>query len=238
MLPPPPGHAPPPAPAAPQAPAAEAGVLDDDQGEVAAAPREEAKDATETGQDGDMPQAGSTARATNKPPPLNEGDVAQMMEAVLTRGVGRAVSSVGYSTSLDEETELPGGGIPAASPLPSQVLHPQRMADRVQFGPLGERDARFAQYAPQPTAIAGRGTVHEDRSGVTYTEAREATAAMIRRMVKETTDAERMKPCLMLPLISPLPSLVPDPILMDRCPWTLPPRDCPSTRNEQTPTHR
>ena len=70
-------------------------------------------------------------------------------------------------------------------------MHPQRAADRVQFGPLGERDARFAQYAPQPTAIAG--TAHEDRSGVTYTEAREATAAMIRKMVKETTDAERIE---------------------------------------------
>ena len=193
VLPPPPGHAPPPAPAAPQAPAAEAGVLDDDQGDAAAAPGAEARDATETGQDADMPQAGSGAQAANEPPPIGEGDIAKMMEAVLTRGVGRALSSVGYGVNLDDETELPGGGTSAASSLPSQALHPQRLADRVQFGPLGERDARFAQYAPQPTAIAGRGTAHEDRSGVTHTEAREATAAMIRRMVKETTDAERIE---------------------------------------------
>ena len=121
VLPPPPGHAPPPAPAASQIPAAEAGVLDD-QGDAATAPGGETADATETGQDADMPQIGSTARAANEPPPLDEGDIAQMMEAMLTRGVGRALSSIGYSTNLDEETELPGGGTATASPSPSQAL--------------------------------------------------------------------------------------------------------------------
>ena len=140
-----------------------------------------------------MQQADNAESADAGPPPFDQGDVAQMMEALLTMGGDRPLSTIGYSTNLDEATELPAGVPSAASPLPSQTLHPQRAADRVQFGPLGERDARFAQYAPQPTAIAGHGTAHDDRSGVTYTEAREATAAMIRKMVKETTDAERIE---------------------------------------------
>ena len=187
---PPPGHAPPPAPATSQIPPAEAGVLDDDQGDGTPARRHPLLPRPVKMRKCSRLIAPSTG---DGPPTLDTNDVAQMMEALLTMGDGRPLSTIGYNTNLDEATEIHGDVPPASTQLPSQVLHPQRVANRVQFGPLGESDARFAQYSPQPTAIAGRGTAHEDRRGVTYTEAREATAAMIRKLVKETTDAERIE---------------------------------------------
>ena len=43
-----------------------------------------------------------------------------------------------------------------------------------------------------PLQWPGRGTAHDDLTGVTYAEAREATAAVVRKLVKETTEQERL----------------------------------------------
>ena len=58
-----------------------------------------------------MQQADSTESANAGPPPLDRGDVAKMMEALLTMGGGRPLSTIGYSTNLDEATEMPAGAI-------------------------------------------------------------------------------------------------------------------------------
>ena len=187
--PPPPGHAPPPDPSAP-----DEAIIPDDEGEgKKEAPAKEAASAAESTQDAEMGQASDSEAVGGKLGEADEAELAQLLDAALITGAGRPFSEIGYRAALDEQGEAPATEQASSSTLPRQTLRPQRVADRIQFGPLNQSDPRFAQYSPQPTAIAGRGTAHDDRTGVTYGEARVATAALVRKLMKETDDAERLE---------------------------------------------
>ena len=201
MLPPPPPHAPPAAPAKPLVPQDEAGVMDDVEDKDDKSKAGEGTQQFEPSQDAEMEDANQGSAPAPAPAPaptmkepkdLSSRDITQMFNAYFSNVAGRPLSDIGYSTNVEEELETPMGRPQSASVLPSQTLHPQRIADRVHYGGLGQSDPRFAQYAQMPTAMAGRGTAHDDLTGVTYAEAREATAAEVRKLVKETTEQERL----------------------------------------------
>ena len=181
-LPPPPAHAPPAAPTESGIAHDEAGVLDDVEDKATEPSSKEPAKEDEPSQDAEMADAAQAAAPGQAGPgELSNSDIAQMMKAYFLNACGRPLSDTGYSTNIEEVAEPPMGRPQSASTLPSQVLHPQRVADRVQYGGLGQSDPRFAQYAQLPTALAGRGTAHDDLTGVTYAEAREATAAIVRK---------------------------------------------------------
>ena len=84
--------------------------------------------------------APAPAPAMKEPKDLSSRDITQMFNAYFSNVAGRPLSDIGYSTNVEEELETPMGRPQSASVLPSQALHPQRVADRVQYGGLGQSD--------------------------------------------------------------------------------------------------